>query len=1298
MAGSRVRHSHLIELESDAASRSDDEEESPKLAKRTRNRPKYTEGNSPEEISDNEASANPSETLKLPQSSGIKYNFEKNDVKAEEPEEGKADSDESEDEEPDAAELDDDKEEDYMEDDDEENQISRSRARRSRRSKHAAVVSDDSDFHEDSDISDEDEFVEKLKERNFVASDDENNSEDFGYGDAPPKRKKRRRSRSVSVEPRRTRMTRSKVYSEQENNHELKNSEDDVDSIQKEIEDLYDSSPSQTPVKHKLRERGNKIDYTIPPPISNDMQIGNSPIVPGSRSRGRRPNINKNEYRKLLFPTAGPFGGSDVISLFGTNIPPGGMSLPGMTNTNSLTAIGQNDSDSDSSEDEIAPVNGEASIKTSKNFLIPSKAAPGALIDQKEKKKNSLSDSDPLGVDMNIDFSVVGGLDNYINQLKEMVALPLLYPELYQNFAITPPRGVLFHGPPGTGKTLMARALAASCSSSTRKITFFMRKGADCLSKWVGEAERQLRLLFEEAKNQQPSIIFFDEIDGLAPVRSSKQEQIHASIVSTLLALMDGMDNRGQVIVIGATNRPDSVDPALRRPGRFDREFYFPLPDMSARAKILEIHTRKWHPPLPEEFLKKVAELTKGYGGADLRALCTEAALNSIQRKYPQIYGTSDKLKVDPTKVKVVAKDFMNALDKIVPSSARSSSSGSSPLPDNLKPLLQPLMSEIIKKLDDLLPDAGSKKKKLTTLQEAHYLDPTINDSDGGFGKQQLLKNLENSRVFKPHLLICGGQGNGQQYITSAILNYLEGFQLQSLDMGNIFGDPTKSPELCIVQTFIEARRHQPSVIFIPNIDIWFQVVPSSAKATLTGLLRNLRSNEKILLLGISETNIEDIDPEVKLIFGFNNYSNNVGLRNPSRSQRKEYFETMKKALLMKPFEFVNDLKNRPKRKLKKLKVLVDEVNEPQSLLLKRRLKQQDYEDTKLKNVLKIKLAGLMDLFKNRYKRFKKPLIDDTFLYHLFDPTVIDNPLNNYEVLYERSHDAGHENMIKEIASGKFYYNMDLDIIEERLWNGYYSEPKQFLKDIKLIVKDSITFGDRERILKANEMFTNAQFGVDEFSTPEFIQACKKLRMREIEKQKVLLEERKQLAENLKANQVQNIIVHEGGTGNFLEGTNMNGTADIQVMNNGALLSKGSDNSTLVNEFTQTPLLLESDVANGKKTEETNGTVASSNVKLDDKKELDEERESDTESEAEDEEPLKAVESKELILSDKTDEFFENTLLEITENYNIEKLEIVMAKLIEIIWDDRDKWDKTSTMDKMIYTANMFRSSFSLPI
>lgn len=139
-----------------------------------------------------------------------------------------------------------------------------------------------------------------------------------------------------------------------------------------------------------------------------------------------------------------------------------------------------------------------------------------------------------------------------------------------------------------------------------------MRKGADCLSKWVGESERQLRLLFDQAYLMRPSIIFFDEIDGLAPVRSSRQDQIHSSIVSTLLALMDGLDNRGEIVVIGATNRLDSIDPALRRPGRFDREFLFNLPDKKARKHILQIHTRDWNPKLSDPFLGELAEKCVG--------------------------------------------------------------------------------------------------------------------------------------------------------------------------------------------------------------------------------------------------------------------------------------------------------------------------------------------------------------------------------------------------------------------------------------------------------------------------------------------------------------------------------------------------------------------------------------------------------------------------------------------------------------------------------------------------------------
>ncbi|XP_059690597.1 ATPase family AAA domain-containing protein 2-like [Gavia stellata] len=190
-----------------------------------------------------------------------------------------------------------------------------------------------------------------------------------------------------------------------------------------------------------------------------------------------------------------------------------------------------------------------------------------------------LADVDPMQTDCSVRFDGVGGLSDHISALKEMVVFPLLYPEVFERFKIQPPRGCLFYGPPGTGKTLVARALANECSQGDRRIAFFMRKGADCLSKWAGESERQLRLLFDQAYQMRPSIIFFDEIDGLAPVRSCEQDEIHSSIVSTLLALMDGLDSRGEIVVIGATNRLDSIDPALRRPGRFDREFLFSLPN-----------------------------------------------------------------------------------------------------------------------------------------------------------------------------------------------------------------------------------------------------------------------------------------------------------------------------------------------------------------------------------------------------------------------------------------------------------------------------------------------------------------------------------------------------------------------------------------------------------------------------------------------------------------------------------------------------------------------------------------------
>ena len=249
----------------------------------------------------------------------------------------------------------------------------------------------------------------------------------------------------------------------------------------------------------------------------------------------------------------------------------------------------------------------------------------------------------------------LAGMEEHVKTLKELTLLPLAYPEMFESLGAGAARGVLLHGPPGTGKTAAVRAMLGAAARGPRPISFFSRLGADCLGKYSGEAERKLRLLFEEAEKRQPSIIFFDEIDGLAPARrggggSGAQDEIHSSVVATLLALMDGLSGRGSVVVVASTNRPDAVDPALRRPGRFDRELFFGLPDAEARADILAVHTRAWTPRPSRETLEAVASRTEGCAGADLRAVANAALMSALKRTCPSLLSgdpTRDSLAVE---------------------------------------------------------------------------------------------------------------------------------------------------------------------------------------------------------------------------------------------------------------------------------------------------------------------------------------------------------------------------------------------------------------------------------------------------------------------------------------------------------------------------------------------------------------------------------------------------------------------------------------------------------------------------
>ena len=268
-----------------------------------------------------------------------------------------------------------------------------------------------------------------------------------------------------------------------------------------------------------------------------------------------------------------------------------------------------------------------------------------------------------------VTYADIGGLDYAIQKIRELVELPLKHPEIFERVGVDPPKGILLHGPPGTGKTLLAKAVANETNAYFISIT-----GPEIMSKYYGESEERLRRIFEDAKRHAPSIIFIDEIDALAPKRSEVLGDVEKRVVAQLLALMDGLEPRENVIVIGATNRVNALDPALRRPGRFDREIEIRVPNVQGRYEILKIHTRGV--PLDDDVdLKKLAEITHGYVGADLAALVKEAAMHAIRRwikEYEVDIDSDDPIPEDILKVlKVSMRDFMNALKEIRPSALR---------------------------------------------------------------------------------------------------------------------------------------------------------------------------------------------------------------------------------------------------------------------------------------------------------------------------------------------------------------------------------------------------------------------------------------------------------------------------------------------------------------------------------------------------------------------------------------------------------------------------------------------------
>ncbi|NXW14840.1 ATAD2 protein, partial [Circaetus pectoralis] len=650
----------------------------------------------------------------------------------------------------------------------------------------------------------------------------------------------------------------------------------------------------------------------------------------------------------------------------------------------------------------------------------------------------SLADVDPMQIDCSVRFDGVGGLSDHISALKEMVVFPLLYPEVFERFKIQPPRGCLFYGPPGTGKTLVARALANECSQGDRRIAFFMRKGADCLSKWVGESERQLRLLFDQAYQMRPSIIFFDEIDGLAPVRSSKQDQIHSSIVSTLLALLDGLDSRGEIVVIGATNRLDSIDPALRRPGRFDREFLFSLPNKEARKEIFKIHTRDWTPKPLDTFLEELAEKCVGYCGADIKSLCAEAGLCALRRRYPQIYKSSEKLQLDVASIKITAKDFVMAMEKTVPASQRAVASPGQALSPVLKPLFENTLARILQALQRVFPHAelGLKKdQQQDSLNDILRNDAIDSDEESlsifedkpthkmpGRQKEKFLdfsrKAYYQPTSCRPRFLLVGEPGYGQtSHLAPAVIHALEKFPVYTLDLSVLFVTITSPEETC-AQLMREAQRTAPSIIYIPHIHLWWEAVGTTLKATFTMLLQNIPTFAPVLLLATSDVHHADLPKEIKELF-INDYEV-FKVQLPSQDERRMFFEDLVVNQVAKPPASQNNAARQPLEVLpvapppKPLQLTEEEI---------RRLEEQEEDTLRELRIFLRDVTGRL-VVDRRFRVFTKPV----------DPEEVPD------------YDA----VIK--------HPMDLSAVVSKIDLHQYLTARDFLEDIDLICNNALEY------------------------------------------------------------------------------------------------------------------------------------------------------------------------------------------------------------------------------------------------
>jgi transitional endoplasmic reticulum ATPase len=420
-----------------------------------------------------------------------------------------------------------------------------------------------------------------------------------------------------------------------------------------------------------------------------------------------------------------------------------------------------------------------------------SPAKEAAVIGEKTRIEMSEKPAKEEKAGPRVTYEDIGGLSAEIKKVREMIELPMKHPELFERLGVEAPKGVLLYGPPGTGKTLLAKALASETNAHFETLS-----GPEIMSKYYGESEEKLRSLFKTAEEQAPSIILIDEIDSIAPKREEVTGEVERRVVAQMLALMDGMETRGKVVVIGATNRPDSLDPALRRPGRFDREIEIGVPNRQSRLEVLQIHTRGM--PLSKDVnQEKLADVTHGFVGADLAALAREAGMRAIRRVLPEIDLEVESIPAETlNKIEVNNDDFLEALREMEPSAMR---------------------------------------EVMVESPNVHW------DEIGGLAdvKQQLIESVEwpltYAKLFThmdakapKGILLYGPPGTGKTMLAKAVATESQA-NFISIKGPEFLSKWVGESEKAVRETFRKARQAAPSVIFLDEID---SIVPARGGST----------------------------------------------------------------------------------------------------------------------------------------------------------------------------------------------------------------------------------------------------------------------------------------------------------------------------------------------------------------------------------------------------------------------------------------------------------------------------------